>query len=81
MKGLITELNNELTLKISELFLFSDNGPTHFKNKDQMFFLQEKIKEHLFLVRVSWGFGAPGHGKGPWDGIGLFIYLYTYFIL
>jgi hypothetical protein len=32
--------------------------------------MQNYLKAILYLDRVGWGFGAPGHGKGPWDGIG-----------
>lgn len=55
----------------------SDNAPSHFKCSKTLYFLTslpDRLKSwgwrgrHTF--RVVWEFGAPGHGKGVWDGIG-----------
>lgn len=59
------------------LRLHSDNAPSHFKSSKTMHFLT-RLPEHLkawcsaanHSFRVVWEFGAPGHGKGVWDGIG-----------
>ena len=45
----------------------SDGAPSHFKNKYSLDFLRE-LKS--MWIGVQWGFNAPSHGKGPWDGIG-----------
>lgn len=60
------------------LHMHSDNAPSHFKNSKTMHFLTtlpERLKSWSSDVygrsfRVLWEFGAPGHGKGVWDGIG-----------
>ena len=59
------------------LHIHSDNAPSHFKSSKTMNYLT-KLPERLsswaanvpFSFRVFWEFGAPGHGKGVWDGIG-----------
>ena len=46
----------------------SDNA-SHFKSGQMMNYWSEKKKDlGLKLLRVD--FGCPGHGKGPWDGLG-----------
>ena len=59
------------------LHMHSDNAPSHFKNSKTLHFLSklpEKLKSWSSVAgrsfRVVWEFGAPGHGKGVWDGIG-----------
>ena len=59
------------------LHMHSDNAPSHFKSSKTMHFLTT-LPARLaswaaalpFSFRVFWEFGAPGHGKGVWDGIG-----------
>ena len=57
--------------------MHSDNAPSHFKSSKTMHFLTtlpDRLKSWAdglaFSFRVFWEFGAPGHGKGVWDGIG-----------
>lgn len=59
------------------LHLHSDNAASHFKSSQTMNFvstlperLQSWAERFPFSMRVFWEFGAPGHGKGVWDGIG-----------
>ena len=49
----------------------SDNA-THFKSKENLNFWSERpSQEHCNFLRTVWvEFGCPGHGKGPWDGLG-----------
>ena len=49
----------------------SDNA-THFKSKENLNFWSERpSKEHCDFLQTVWvEFGCPGHGKGPWDGLG-----------
>ena len=49
----------------------SDNA-THFKSKENLNFWSERsTREHCEFLRTVWvEFGCPGHGKGPWDGLG-----------
>ena len=49
------------------LHVGSDGVPSHFKNKFSLDFLRQ-LK--VLWIPVQWGFNAPSHGKGPWDGIG-----------
>ena len=58
------------------LHMHSDNAPSHFKCSKSMHYLTT-LTERLKLwaptgrsFRIVWEFGAPGHGKGVWDGIG-----------
>ena len=60
------------------LHMHSDNAPSHFKSSKTMYFLTTLVatlKQWGSAVlhrsfRIVWEFGAPGHGKGVWDGIG-----------
>lgn len=59
------------------LRMHSDNAPSHFKSSKTMYYLTtlpERLKSWASVVgrsfRIVWEFGAPGHGKGVWDGIG-----------
>jgi hypothetical protein len=50
----------------------TDNA-THFKSKENLLFWSErpsKYKEKEFIKMVWVEYGCPGHGKGPWDGLG-----------
>jgi hypothetical protein len=42
----------------------SDNAAQHFHS------LVQGPSTFGWIDRVYWAFGCPGHGKGPWDGIG-----------
>ena len=47
----------------------------HFKNGKTKHFLSEIPQEYksgktLRLKKCQWSYGAPGHGKGVWDGLG-----------
>ena len=66
--------------KFSAWHFHSDNAPQHFKSTKTMHFLTtlpERLTSwaaHLPIsFRIFWEFGAPGHGKGVWDGIGAWI--------
>ena len=63
----------------------SDNAPSHFKSRMTMYYLTTLPSRLASWARASgqairvgavrsfsvyWEFGAPGHGKGVWDGIG-----------
>lgn len=50
----------------------SDNA-THFKSKENLYFWSQQLDVVPFLKAVWVEFGCPGHGKGPWDGIGAMI--------
>ena len=60
--------------------MHSDNAPSHFKSSQTMNYLT-KLPARLaswaagtgLTFRVFWEFGAPGHGKGVWDGIGAWV--------
>ena len=46
----------------------SDGAASHFKQRFSIHFLKTFAKSSN-LEAISWDFGAPGHGKGPWDGL------------
>ena len=50
----------------------TDGAPSHFKNKFTMQSLFS-FKTSFGATTVVWETCAPGHGKGPWDGIGAVI--------
>ena len=54
---------------ITRHFIRSDNAAQHFKSKYTLRFLSLYAKMFK-LAHVVWDFGCPGHGKGPWDGLG-----------
>ena len=50
-------------------FLGHSDNASHFKSGQMMNYWSEKKKElGLKFLRID--FGCPGHGKGPWDGLG-----------
>ena len=53
---------------IRSLHIHSDNAGSHFKNSRTLNYLS-RLFERLG-VKVTWSFGCPGHGKGPWAGFG-----------
>jgi hypothetical protein len=50
----------------------SDNA-THFKSKENLHYWSTRVEKTRFIRMVWTGFGCPGHGKGPWDGIGAMV--------
>lgn len=55
--------------KIKHLHQHSDNATSHFKNVGAMHYFTSLTKD-LDGASFLYNFGAPGHGKGPFDGIG-----------
>lgn len=47
----------------------SDNA-SHFKSGAMMHYWTHKVQDLEFLKACWIEFGCPGHGKGPWDGMG-----------
>ena len=48
----------------------SDNA-SHFKSGPMLHYWSGKMSQLDFLIKACWiEFGCPGHGKGPWDGMG-----------
>ena len=50
----------------------TDNA-THFKSKEMLYYWSQQMSEVEFLKIVWVEFGCPGHGKGPWDGLGAMV--------
>ena len=51
----------------------TDNA-THFKSKENLNFWSERPQNHSEWLKMVWvEFGCPGHGKGPWDGLGAMV--------
>ena len=57
---------------IVRLHQHSDNASTHFKNTGAIHYFTTLINERGGPTETAfvYSFGAPGHGKGPYDGIG-----------
>jgi hypothetical protein len=67
------------------IHVHSDNAGSHFKSSKTMFFLSTLLAlcalwpaaatagAVTMSVRAFWEFGAPGHGKGVWDGLGALV--------
>ena len=70
-QGWLTTQQEFLGLKerIKEVHIDSDGAASHFKNKDSLF-STTVFQVKYCLERLTWTFGAPGHGKGAWDGFG-----------
>ena len=54
---------------INSVHIHSDNA-SHFKSRKSMHFLSQIKVLFAWVSWVTWSFGCPGHGKGPWDGFG-----------
>ena len=57
----------------TSLHVHTDNAPQHYKHSKTMHLFSHIIAEDDTISSGTWSFGCPGHGKGPWDGIGAFI--------
>mmetsp|Transcript_8519 Transcript_8519/g.26222 ORF Transcript_8519/g.26222 Transcript_8519/m.26222 type:complete len:200 (+) Transcript_8519:3125-3724(+) len=55
--------------KFTKAYLRSDNAGQHFKNRYSLRFLTALFVMYN-LQDAAWDYGCPGHGKGPWDGLG-----------
>jgi hypothetical protein len=63
--------------QFTKLFIHSDNASQHFKNSKTLYWLSKRPSSTKRrngslsqLKKCQWSFGAPGHGKGVWDGLG-----------
>jgi hypothetical protein len=57
------------------LCFHTDNASQHFKSSNSINWLSQQLLSDAEIRSLGfrsalWDFGAPGHGKGPWDGIG-----------
>ncbi len=71
-----TEHRRELLRKIEYkvvICMHSCNASQHFKTVKALHWLSHLKERFPWLRTVRWCFGCPGHGKGPWDGIGAVI--------
>lgn len=50
----------------------SDNA-VHFKSKENLYFWSQQLDWVAFIRAIWVEFGCPGHGKGPWDGMGAMV--------
>jgi hypothetical protein len=56
--------------RILRLHQHSDNASQHFKSTGALHFFTCLTTRITTLSAYVYSFGAPGHGKGPWDGVG-----------
>jgi hypothetical protein len=66
------ELLRKIEYKVV-ICMHSDNASQHFKTVKALHWLSHLKERFPWLRTVRWCFGCPGHGKGPWDGIGAVI--------
>jgi hypothetical protein len=50
---------------VTSVHIHSDNAGQHFKSGKTLNYLSRLLT--LLGINVTWSFGCPGHGKGPWD--------------
>ena len=58
-----------LAQQITSIYFDSDGAPSHFKLKGTLHYVSTLRSEPSRPVD-KWMFGAPGHGKGPHNGLG-----------
>ena len=58
--------------KLQKMFNHSDNASQHFKSTGNLEFFSRLVEDQGEPGKCAfvYSFGAPGHGKGPWDGVG-----------
>ena len=58
--------------KLQKMFNHSDNASQHFKSTGNSEFFSRLVEDQGEPGKCAfvYSFGATGHGKGPWDGIG-----------
>jgi hypothetical protein len=54
--------------RITRIFVRSDGAPSHFKQSGTIHYMTFLCV--FFGLYILWTYGAPGHGKGTWDGLG-----------
>lgn len=59
-------------LQFKHWFFNTDGAASHFKNRFTLFSLFEFL-DYADAMAALWETCAPGHGKGPWDGLGAVI--------
>jgi hypothetical protein len=68
------QLHSELGLETFWACIFHSDNATHFKSSSNLFRWSglrdelRKLRDFIKTIRIE--FGCPGHGKGPWDGLG-----------
>ena len=50
----------------------ADNA-VHFKSKEMLHWWSTRLGKVDFMKAIWIEFGCPGHGKGPWDGLGAMV--------
>ena len=59
-------IDGELIVQIAT---HSDNAAQHFKSSKSLCWYSSLVTAHPWIKSLVWDFGAPGHGKGVWDGL------------
>ena len=54
---------------IPHIATHSDNAAQHFKSTKSLSWYSSLLDKYQVIRRFTWDFGAPGHGKGVWDGL------------
>lgn len=71
MKPVLNFLITEAKFQnINRIYMFSDGPTSQYRNKFNINLAAKFLGKSYPNAKVSWNFSAPGHGKGPMDGIG-----------
>jgi hypothetical protein len=55
---------------VDTLHIYSDGPTSKYRNRTNInFWLQTLINEFKQIIKATWIFSEPGHGKGPMDGV------------
>lgn len=56
---------------INTIHIYSDGPTSQYRNRTNIhLWLQTLIKEFKQIIKATWTYSEPGHGKGPMDGVG-----------
>ena len=55
--------------RITKIATHSDNAAQHFKSVKSLSWYTTLFDDYHHIDSLLWDFGAPGHGKGVWDGM------------
>lgn len=71
--GWVQKQNLERRMKnhflLDEIVICSDGAASQFKQKCTLYICTLLKDKYSWIKRLTWSFGAPGHGKGTWDGL------------
>ncbi|CAH0559371.1 unnamed protein product [Brassicogethes aeneus] len=70
MTPVLRHLKTKLSKNIMHVKIFSDGPTSQYRNRFNMYLAAKNLNTFFLDAKIEWNFSAPGHGKGPMDGIG-----------